>query len=530
MDNLKAPSDSSDRVNKKRRILIWLLAIVAALLILALVLGPTVFLNLALTRFIPQQTGWAIEYDQARAGLLFRSARITGLRITEQLNGIPMSADEVRMESLSAIDIVNIIRNPAAPRPAPVELAARITVTGFKSGTDYLVASVPEIVAEKLTMPATKEDERYQIPLLFTRFSLRDFLLVAEDNLNFKIGRFEARDLKQDALGSLKISALNFDVASGEGLQIGAVTVGNFKIEAIRRAISGRLEANSWPWILAICDTLDLAQAAWLHQGVEAINIRRILFDFNTAETTTYLRQCDFSANLAAISAASYDSEWYDVMEITGPKVDMSLNLELAFNQQTGVMTLRRAAMESPSLGRLEVGGRLTGLNMVKPWLTPSQIFFANNVLLEICYISYYDQGLSASLYRYLDRTVFTDLPKRPTSDHLMADYVKPWIRALENEQGLANLPAIQSEIAAFLEQPGHLSLMTDPPTPFPLVALLANQDYYDIIEKLRLILVVNQRAPLTVAVHSGVFNERAPSSPKPMENLFEEEDILTRP
>lgn len=531
--SLKAPSDSPDRIFFGRgRKFIWLLAVPAVLLLLIFIFGPTLFLNLALTRLIPDQTGWAIDYDQARAGFLFRSARITGLRLTPVQADLPLAAAEVNLEGLAAGQIISLIRNPAAVRPATIELAARATVTDFRAGRTDLTLVVPEFTTEKLVLPAD-EEERNQIPILFARLALRDLSLKVGEGLNFRVGRLEARDLRRETLGSLKIGALDFTFDDGgwsaEGLRLEALTMGRFKTEAVKRAYSGRLDATSLPWLLAACDTLDVAQAVWSHSGREALNIRRILFDFNTAGpdgAVTYVRSFDFRVDLAALGAVSGETAWGDLADIAGPAVDMSLDLEADFNRQTGQINLRRAALASPTLGHLEAGGRLTGMMMVRPWLTPSQLLFANGALLENLYIVYKDQGLAAGLYRHFDRTIFRDLSGRPTADNLMAHYIRPLAGLMEDERGLANLPALISEVEAFLERPEAVSLTASPVSPFPLIALLANPDYYDIIEKLRLTAQVGSRAPVGVAVHSGIFHERLPSSPKPMENMFDEDDI----
>ncbi|MDL2226861.1 hypothetical protein LJB86_04320 [Deltaproteobacteria bacterium OttesenSCG-928-M10] len=499
----------------------------------AVIFGPTLFLNLALTRMIPDQTGWDIDYDQARAGFLFRSAHITGLRLTPRNADLPLSAAEVNLEGLAAGKIISLIRAPSAARPAPAILAARVTVTDFRAGRDYLSLTVPECTAERLVLPADEEG-RNQIPLLFARFSLRDFSFKAGEGLNFRISRLEARDLKQETLGSLKISALDFAFDGGggrpaEGLRLEALTMGRFKTEAAKRAFSGRLDAASLPWLLAACDTLDAAQAIWSRGGREALNIRRILFDFNTAGpsgTVNYVRCFDFRVDLTALGAGSGEAVWGDLVDIAGPVVDMSLDLEADFNRQTGQINLRQAALASPTLGRLEAGGRLTGMMLVRPWLTPSQLLFANSALLENLYIDYKDQGLAAGLYRHFDRTIFRDFTGRSTADNLMIHYVKHLAGLLKDEQGLANLPSLISEAEAFLARPEAAGLTAHPASPFPLIALLANPDYYDIIEKLRLTVQVNNRAPVAVAVHSGIFHERLPSSPKPMENMFDEDDI----
>jgi hypothetical protein len=131
-----------------------------------------------------------------------------------------------------------------------------------------------------------------------------------------------------------------------------------------------------------------------------------------------------------------------------------------------------------------------------------------------------------ARYYRYLDRAAFSRAPKRSTQANILEYFVAPLARILEDEAGLSNLPALLGEAEAFLARPARLALTAAPPEPLPPAASLANLDKYDILEKLRLTIQVNDRTPVAVGVASGVFHERLPSAPKPMERLFQEEDI----
>lgn len=147
--------------------------------------------------------------------------------------------------------------------------------------------------------------------------------------------------------------------------------------------------------------------------------------------------------------------------------------------------------------------------------------------------LSFEDRGLAAKLYRHLDRSVFRASPSRQSGANIIHYIVRPLAQDLEYEQGLDNLPALVSEVEAFLLHPKSLTLSAEPSPPLPLMPVinsvtlsLANQGKYDIIEKLRLTLAVNDRAPIFVAVASGVFKENLPQAPRPMENAFDEETI----
>ncbi len=531
--NSGAPSNSDGP--KKRRRRLWppiLIAVVG----LILALGPTIVLNVLLARIPATEGGPTLEYGQARAGFLFRWITVTDLTVAHLAadESRTLAIDHLRLDNLSFFNVVGLLRDPFAPHPEARPLADDFSVQGLSLTRDgRRLASAKEVGGRDLVL-APAPAGRAGSPLWFGKLDVLD-LDVQEPLARVELSRLEARGLGPEFLDGLTVRGLNLawgpEGANRPNLNLGGLTLGGLDIEAVLRAVTEG-EKLLPLWVLSVCETLDLAQGVFTLGTREAVVVKSARFDYQEADKgggASFARTFDFSADLPAlISLAEQprDPFWSGLRDLAGDRVAGEMALRLDFNRHTGQAALKSARLEIPTLGRLELTGDLAGVKAMRPHLSPSQFLFgAGAWRLHGLSLTFADQGFMANYYRHLDRTVFRHAPQRPTPANIMEYFISPLARTLEDEAGFSNLPALVSETEAFLSRPARLSLTAAPAEPLSVTSL-ANLDKYDIIEKLCLTIQVNDRAPVAVGVASGVFHERLPSAPKPMENLFEEEDI----
>ena len=514
----------------------WWAAAAVFLILAALVfvLGPSLLLKALLTWTIPSETGLTLSYQEARAGLMFRSARVRGLRL-EAASGDHYSVDQVEVRGLSVWNFLKLIRDPEALPAGPLFLARELTLHRFRNESPYLKGTLRLGQIRGLTVVA--KAPRYQAPLHFDKLELRELNLnLAPEpvliNGRLELGFLEARKLAPENLGALVVQTLALKADDGRRqaeFSLDALTVGGLQSSALARVFSGSESNQFLWWLLSCCDSLDLAQAGLKLDEREAFSLKSAFFDFNASvdgANTLFTRRLSFAADLAGLPAEMRTGPVNDLRDILGERFQGELGLELAYQKSDGRADLRKAVLDMPALGRLDVNCLLSGVFGLKPHQNFFQILYgpAAKGQLEKLGLAYEDRGLMKNFYRHLERTVFRKAPRRPVVDNILSYYINPLARDLEYEQGLSNLPAILSEVEAFLRDPESFSLSADPAR--PLAVILANPDKYDIIEKMRPTLTVNRRAPVAVGVATGVFQERLPISPQPMEKAFTEEDI----
>ena len=537
MVNSAAPSKfSKTKAGKARRK--WgrrVLLAAAALLLLALTLGPDLLLNLLLTRILPFEYGLVINYDRARAGFFFRSVTIDKISVTGGDGGQPlMSADYLGFKRVSLFNLTRLIRDSQKVGPGPLPLAGEVDIRGFsRQGPDErLTAELLEV--RRLAFQPSASDLG---PFVFDKLEVRGLNFDSQhapDAPRLELSRLEARALTPDVLGGLKVNGLRMSFGTAESsrrrLDLSGLTIGGLRTGGLLRAVSGRDGLLSALWVLTACDTLDLARTVLTRGEREALNIGSAVFDFTGGRSglATYTRRFDFTADLDALAENLRDPDWLNFRDIFGSRFEIRAEMEMEYRRDDGWANLKNLRIQSPALGRLTASARLAGLTPQRGGaaMAPADLlFYIAGGRLEALSLDFADQGLMPNFYRYLDKTAFKYSPSRQSAANIMDYYLAPLARDLEYEQGLANIPVLLSEAQAFLDRPEGFKITAEPPRPQTIMSL-ANLDKYDIIEKLHLTVQVNERAPVSVAVASGVFHERLPNAPRPMENLFEEEDI----
>ncbi len=534
------------RIYTKKIKPIWLLPATVIMLLVISLAGPTIFLNLLLSSVIPGQTGLRLEYSRARAGFLFHSARVADLRI-----GVPgddpdrpiVSIKRVRLEGVSLWNVIRLVREPAALPAEGLFLADDVTMEDIERPDPAWPVRLEGARVRRLSV--APGPPAGTLPLRFDAFEARNLALSYDFGLpnpepglepaRLKISRLEARHLGPEILGGFAVRGLEIDSgrpsleARTMKLNLGDLSLGGVHIEALRQALAGGDPGQGLWWLLSGCDRLDLAQAVLFRDDREALNIASALFDSSADGrdgTVTYTRRLQGTADLTNLALEPDEPFWRDLRDITGDRFAVDLDLALDFQPSASRAALKTGHLELPGLGRLDLTASLTGVTALKARHSPYQLLrSAYDWNLAGLRLTFDDQGVMANFYRHLDRTVFRGAPMHQSAANIMEYVVRPEAEALEYEQGLANLPALVSEVEAFLNRPNHFQITAAPAPPLPLKSLV-NLDRYDIIEKLRLTLEVDDRAPVSVAVASGVFQERLPSAPRPMEHFFDGDGI----
>ena len=533
-NNSAARSKSEARQNGSclRRILIFL----ALMLILIATAGPTVFLNIVMAGILPSaNSSLSIDYDRARAGILFRSISIHGLRL-EKAGGKtdfePISIDFLRLDGISLIDLAGFVIWGRRDENSAWPLAEEIIIQGLSQKNGL---NIDRLSVRGPALPPAEALDR-TFPLWFDKLEISglDFSSteIGGDRSAFRISQLEARALGLERLGSLKATGAGLMINPKNDLPVAAtldgLTAGGIKTEAVARAFSGGDGLLSVLWALSSCDTLDLARLTLTRNNQEALNLKKAVFDFHqpNGNLTVYNRRLDFSVDFQPVSDLLNTPSWDDFRSISGDRFDGLLDAAVEHNRADSSINFRQVTLDSPELGRLDVSGNFKSVSTTLPKQSGWQLVFAaSGWRLEGLTAEFANKALMLNLYRHLDRTVFKQAPSRNSADNIMKYTVMPLAEVLEADAALDNLPALVSEVQAFLNNPQSLKLSANPERALSLGSL-ANLDKYDIIDKLRLTIEVNGRAPVAVAVASGVFHERLPSATRPMEHLFEEDDI----
>lgn len=538
-------SANSEAGSKSKRPKLRLIAALSVLILAAaFVAGPTVFLHILLNSMFPPESGLSLSYGRARAGLLFTSLSVSDITVQglEPGAGLPvLSIKSLRLDGVSGKNLIKYFRRGETPLDAPLFLAAEADIDDIELKSPLFQAALAKAGLRRLTAAPENPGEP---PFRFDRFEarrLRYGLLGPGASESLTIEHLEARNLGPDVLGGLSVKQVALShKESGPGGDVdlggslGGLTLGGLKLGIMRQAARSDDAVQIAWWLLTGCDALDLAQLSFSVDQVEALAVRSAVFDsIAQGPRVNYIRRLDFSLNPAFAAEKSRSPFWRDLADIVGPELTGEIALDLDYAAVSGETVFKSVRLAAEDLGRLELSGRLTGVSTARARHSPYQILYgANTWRLENLSLDFTNSGLAKAVYAHLDRSVFWDRPPGRTAAGLMAEYVRPVAGRLEREGGLANLPSVVDEIESFLNRPEHLRLVSAPKPPLTMVALnltgpasLANIDKYDIIEKLNLTLEVNQRAPLAVAVASGLFEERMPAGPRPMNNHFERRD-----
>ena len=531
--NNSGPASPRPTKTKKRR-LIPLLVLFVVFVLLA---GPSIFLNILLKNIFPAESGLSLTYDRARAGFLFKSVSVEGAKLQSASlldSGPALKIESIFLKGVSLPNLISLTRASAGLSPGPLYLAKDVSVKNVALVAEGLDASMSGINIRDLLLVADISSSA--LPFLFDRFEANDVkysITQPSGRYNFDLSRLEARKLDMETLGSLRLTmlankfeALDPAVVSSE-LNLNGLSAGGLKLAALKQAVKNNQGALPAWWILAGCDTLDLAQAVFFLNEIETINLKSARYDFSPSagNGTSYTRQLTFGLNADSLARATSDPFWVDLKNIAGDGLRGELRIEMDYGPSQGLAAIKSACLDLQDLGRLEISGNLDGVQAAKAHYSPYQLLFGlSSWRMESFSLTYDDRGLAKRFYRYLDRTMLRGLDGGSTEVKIMNYIINPVNYRIKGEGGLANLQAVYSEVEAFVNQPEHLRLSAKPEPPLTFEALnltnilsLANIDKYDIIEKLRLTFEVNQRAPVFVAVESGLSPGTAPAAPQPL-------------
>ncbi|MGL4208534.1 MAG: hypothetical protein ACRCTY_04020, partial [Candidatus Adiutrix sp.] len=217
------------------------------------------------------------------------------------------------------------------------------------------------------------------------------------------------------------------------------------------------------------------------------------------------------------------------VLALTGDKLNLKLNIEIERNL-TGEVLLGTIAISSQGLGGVELQGQLGGL-LPKHFYYPLRQLLVNALNWQLHHLSleFSDLGFMAKLYHHLELGLFFDNPQGLSAPTLLNEYFAQLAAEEEQKKMIANLAALLQEIKFFIEEPKKLKVALNPSEPLSLRRAIFDISFiylgiYDIIDKLHLMLTVNNRSPVSLIMLPGVNFDLLPSSPRPMNNLFEED------
>ena len=192
------------------------------------------------------------------------------------------------------------------------------------------------------------------------------------------------------------------------------------------------------------------------------------------------------------------DPFWPNLAGLTGEPLDFELSLELTFDPQGRAVQVRGLSLDSPSLGRLDLAGELSGLGPGGD--TAAECLAAlYPARLHGLSLIFQDRGLLPGYYAWLAQAAGWEEAEVPA--RIKADLLDPLASALAEEGGLANLPDLAAAAEAFLDQPENIMISAEPPRPLAL-AHLVKMDRYDIIERLKMTMAVNDLPAIAVGVN----------------------------
>lgn len=503
----------------------WVITALALLIAFILMAGPSILLNLLLKNMFSADTGLSLHYDRARAGFLFNSASVEGVRLESRYGDMPLPLvriDSILLDGASLKGILALNSALEKMPSGPLFLARSVSIRNAAFNSGLIQAELAEAKTRNLILDL--KDPASNPPVLFDLLELKGLKYTAGDSLHnqiFELNQLEARHLDGDKLGSIKLTLLSFEYENREEAEKSAdfsldgLTAGGLKLAAMKQAAKGPGGSVPW-WLLAGCDTLDLVRAELRLNRKEALNIESAVFDYHPAagDTVDYTRRIDFKVNTANLAALNRQQPWLDLNDVSGGSLQGRLDFQLNYASPRGLSNLKTACLDLRDLGRIELSGLLYGVPETKPHYSPYQIIFDINTAwrLDKMTLSFEDRGIAKNFYRYLNRTAFAGKPGGIESK-IMNFTINPIHAVLREEGGIANLAALYNEVEAFVRRPSYLRLTSEPEKPYTILSL-ANLDKYDIIDKLRLTVEVDERAPVFVAIGSEPETVLPPPAP----------------
>jgi hypothetical protein len=221
----------------------------------------------------------------------------------------------------------------------------------------------------------------------------------------------------------------------------------------------------------------------------------RFLFTKFSSEAVSYEYFLEFT--FTPSSLAPLDIFWDNLAGLTGEPLDMELSLDLTIDPRDRAFQLRSLSLDGRTLGRLDLAAEFSGLGSggdslaeVLAALSPARVHSLS--------LTFQDQGLIPGYYAWLAEAAGWD--EAEVRARLKAELLTPLAVALAEEGRLSNLQALAEAAESFLDRPESIMLSAEPDRP-PVLASLVKMDGYDIIERLKMTLTVNDQLPVALDV-----------------------------
>ncbi|MDR2826573.1 MAG: hypothetical protein LBV77_00755 [Candidatus Adiutrix intracellularis] len=463
-----------------------------ALILVALIEGPTLFLNLVLSRT-------ELDYSRARASLWSNSITVTNLKISHADE--VFTAEEFYLAGLSLPSLYHLWRTPSA-RTEFLFLVEEASLKNFQYQSRLGQLKARTFKIRKLTSPPATILAPPCPPLNFSSLNLTGLDLTGLSlfaGFKLKLAQLSAKNLDLNLLEYLTFSDLTLSwQARSNNPESTVLSLKTFAADSLKIAADRFTRDPTWAalWLLATAETLEIIQGHLTLSTGQTLHLKSASSSLNrnfspgneTAVTLTQALKFTIDPGLLPEPATSFLS---NVIKVP---LKVTTTTELTYTPRTQMLILKNAHLTFPHLGFLDLS---TSLNQFRFDHLPTDLTELFTALLAgrltNLELAFQNQGLMALLYRNLcDATTIKKI------------YI-PLLAQLLTEVKVPAVPAILAEFQAFLDRPEHLTLTVFPPKPVKLNILplalgrLANLGYYDIIKKLNLTLTVNDRTPVAI-------------------------------
>lgn len=483
-------SEARSKSETRRLLSFYILG--TALILVALLGGPTLILNLILSRT-------ELDYGRAQVNLWSRSITVTNLKINHA--GEVFTAEEFYLTGLSLPNLYHLWRAPSA-RTESLFLIEEASLKNFQYQSRLGRLKARTFKIRRLTSPPATISAPTWPPLNFSNLNLVGLDLTGLNlfaGFKLKLAQLLAKDLNLNLLRRLTFSDLTLNWRARQSNPESTVlSLKTFAADSLKITADYFTRDPTWAalWLLATAETLEIVQGhltlstgQTLHLKLASSSLNRDLSPGNeTAVTLTQTMEFTIDPGLLPEPAASFLSNL-----IEGPLKGITTT-ELIYTPRTQILVLKNAYLTFPHLGFLKLS---TSLNQFRFDHLPANLTELFTALLAgrlaNLELTFQNQGLMTLLYHNLGNA--TTIKK---------NYIL-LLAQLLTEAKVPAIPAILAEFKAFLDQPEYLILTAFPPKPIKLNILpltlgpLAKLGYYDIIKKLDLILTVNNRAPVAI-------------------------------
>ena len=509
----------------KRKLAVFFAVVVA----LALTLGPSLVLNLALI-YLPDMGGPKVSYTKAEAGFLFRTISITGLD-TAPIANKPwrITAGAVKLQGISVINTIQWLLDPQSRPPSTLSLVQDLSIQDLavvgSTGQKQKI-SMSQATIQNLSWNGSNPNT---LPVAFTEVNLTNMKGKAGlIDLNF--GELLLKDLGADSL-SLKISDLFFkNMANQTELKFQNMALRKVHTTDIVGMLQGTITLGPW-WVISALPQLELNEAIYTKGGKEQLALTtthsKSSRDKNNPDSLdTFHRFLKFKVGSKQLENWLKLAPQWNLKDIFGPHLAGKLTLSWGYKEGSkGRFKLQKAVIDLNNLGILNMSGDFYGVKKLNPHLDSTQLLFSA-MKWEIANLSiaYKDHGLTKKLYALLDKTVFINQPQGKTASKIQTQYLNPWLESLQPEAALDILPTLKAELSTYLRQPKSFMVTINPHRPLLLLTSI-NMNIVDLIKKINITVQVNERPPLAITAHNTGLIKKQIKIPQPLKNLFTDEN-----